>query len=228
MSSSHGTACELEGLSQAVAGFVRGRPVPRHDARGTASASTSSTARPAIGSATRRSTRIPARRFRRKTGSRATRSIDDSYVLLEDKELDDVALESTHTIDIESFVERDEVDELYLDESYYLVPNDEVGNEAFAVIREAMRQEGLVGLARVVLLSARAAVDAAPRGKGIVGDRAALQERGARRRRTISTTFRTPKYPRTCSTWRSTFWRRRRPGSIRRSSRIATRPRSSS
>jgi DNA end-binding protein Ku len=93
----------------------------------------------------------------------------DSYVLLEEKELDRVALESTHTIDIESFVERAEVDELYLDESYYLVPNDEVGNEAFAVIREAMRQEGLVGIARVVLYRRERLLMLAPRGKGIVG-----------------------------------------------------------
>ncbi len=83
----------------------------------------------------------PATRCRRTTGSRATRSAT-AYVLLEDDELDEVALESTHTIDIESFVPRAEVDELYLDESYYLVPDDKVGQEAFAVIREAMEQEG--------------------------------------------------------------------------------------
>src|SRR5262245_48159306 len=93
----------------------------------------------------------------------------DRYVLLEDKELDHVALESTHTIDIESFVELDEVDALYLDESYYLVPNDEVGNEAFSVIREAMRQEGLVGIARVVLYRRERLLMLAPRGNGIVG-----------------------------------------------------------
>jgi DNA end-binding protein Ku len=93
----------------------------------------------------------------------------DGHVLLEEKELDHVALESTHTIDIESFVERDEVDELYLDESYYLVPDDEVGYEAFAVIREAMRDEGLVGIARVVLYRRERLLMLAPRGKGIVG-----------------------------------------------------------
>jgi DNA end-binding protein Ku len=93
----------------------------------------------------------------------------DSYVLLEETELDRVALESTHTIDIESFVERDEVDELYLDESYYLLPDDEVSYEAFAVIREAMRQEGLVGVARVVLYRRERLLMLAPRGKGIVG-----------------------------------------------------------
>src|SRR4030095_10317914 len=51
------------------------------------------------------------------------------YVMLEEDELDEVALESTHTIDIESFVPREQVDELYRDESFYLVPNDEVAYE---------------------------------------------------------------------------------------------------
>jgi len=93
----------------------------------------------------------------------------DSYVLLEEEELDEVALESTHTIDIESFVPRDEVDEIYLDESYYLVPEDKVGLEAFAVIREAMRTEGLAGIARVVMYRRERLVMLQPRGKGIVG-----------------------------------------------------------
>jgi DNA end-binding protein Ku len=90
------------------------------------------------------------------------------YVLLEDEELDQVALESTHTIDIESFVPRDEVDELYLDESYYIVPKDDVGLEAFAVIREAMREKELVGLARVVLYRRERLLMLEPRDKGIV------------------------------------------------------------
>jgi DNA end-binding protein Ku len=93
--------------------------------------------------------------------------VADSYVLLEEDELDDVALESTHTIDIESFVPREEVDELYLDESYYLVPEDKVGYEAFTVIREAMRDKGLVGLARVVLYRRERLLMLQPRGKGI-------------------------------------------------------------
>jgi DNA end-binding protein Ku len=93
----------------------------------------------------------------------------DSYVLLEEQELDEVALESTHTIDIESFVPRDEVDEIYLDESYYLVPEDKVSFEAFAVIREAMRAEGLVGIARVVMYRRERLVMLQPRGEGIAG-----------------------------------------------------------
>ncbi len=90
------------------------------------------------------------------------------YVLVEEDELDNVALESTHTIDIEQFVPMSEVDRIYLDESYYLVPQDEMSQEAFAVIREAMRKEGLVGLARVVIYRREHLLLLAPRGKGLM------------------------------------------------------------
>ena len=93
---------------------------------------------------------------------------DGRYVLLEEEELDEVALESTHTIDIESFVERSEVDEIYLDESFYLVPDDEVAYEAFAVIREAMKKKDMVGLGRVVTHRRERLLMLRPRGKGIV------------------------------------------------------------
>jgi len=93
---------------------------------------------------------------------------DGRYVLLEEDELDEVALESTHTIDIESFVERSEVDEIYLDESFYLVPNDEVAYEAFAVIREAMKKKDMVGLGRVVTHRRERLMMLRPRGRGIV------------------------------------------------------------
>jgi DNA end-binding protein Ku len=93
---------------------------------------------------------------------------DGRYVLLEEDELDEVALESTHTIDIESFVERSAVDEIYLDESFYLVPNDEVAYEAFAVIREAMRKKDMVGLGRVVTHRRERLLMLQPRHKGIV------------------------------------------------------------
>ena len=92
-----------------------------------------------------------------------------SYVTLDENELDEVALESTHTIEIESFVARKDVDELHLDESYYLVPTDDVGNEAFAVIREAMREEGLAGIGRVVLYRRERVLMLSPHGKGILG-----------------------------------------------------------
>jgi DNA end-binding protein Ku len=90
------------------------------------------------------------------------------YVLVEDEELDRVALESTHTIDIESFVPREEVDEIYLDESFYLVPDDKVSLEAFAVIREAMGKKEMVGLARVVLYRRERLLMLQPRGKGLL------------------------------------------------------------
>jgi DNA end-binding protein Ku len=93
---------------------------------------------------------------------------DGSYVLLEEEELDEVALESTHTIEIEAFVDRDEVDEIYLDESFYITPNDEVAYEAFAVIRAAMKKKNMVGLGRVVMHRRERLLMLQPRGKGIV------------------------------------------------------------
>jgi DNA end-binding protein Ku len=91
-----------------------------------------------------------------------------AHILVEDEEFERVQLESTHTIDIDTFVARDEIDDIYLDESYYMAPDDEVGAEAFAVIREAMRESGLVGIARVVLHRREHPVLLRPRGKGIL------------------------------------------------------------
>lgn len=90
------------------------------------------------------------------------------YLLFEDDELDNVALASTHTIDIEEFVPISEIDRIYLDESYYIVPQDEVAQEAFAVIREAMRKEQLAGLARVVIYRREHILLLRPRGKGLL------------------------------------------------------------
>ena len=90
------------------------------------------------------------------------------YVLVEEEELDNVALESTHTIEIEQFVPMAEVDRIYLDESFYILPEDEFSQEAFAVIREAMRKENLVGLARVVIYRREHLLLLAPRGKGLM------------------------------------------------------------
>jgi len=89
------------------------------------------------------------------------------YVLLEDDELDQVALESTHTLEIETFVPREEVDEIYLDESFYIVPDGEAAYEAFAVIREAMKKTGMVGLGRVVMHRRERLLMLEPRDKGI-------------------------------------------------------------
>lgn len=89
------------------------------------------------------------------------------YVVLDDEELDAVALESTHTIDIETFVPRAEIDEVYFDSPHYLAPDDTVAEEAFSVIREAMRGRGVVGLARVVLYRRERIVMIEPRGRGL-------------------------------------------------------------
>jgi DNA end-binding protein Ku len=93
---------------------------------------------------------------------------DDNYILLDDDELDNVALESTHTIDIDAFIPRKEVDEIYLDESFYIVPNDKVAQDAFAVIREGMRKRDMVGLARLVIHRRERLLMLQPRGKGLV------------------------------------------------------------
>jgi DNA end-binding protein Ku len=93
----------------------------------------------------------------------------NDYVLIEPEELKDVQLESTHTIEIEHFVPRAEIDPVYYDASYYIVPDDEVGAEAFAVIREAMRKRDMVGLARVVLYGRERIIMLEPRGKGLAG-----------------------------------------------------------
>jgi len=90
------------------------------------------------------------------------------YVLVDDEELDNVALESTHTIDVSEFVPMAEVDRIYLDESFYIVPQDDVAQEAFAVIREAMRKEDLAGLARVVIYRREHLLLLRPRGKGLM------------------------------------------------------------
>lgn len=90
------------------------------------------------------------------------------YVLLDDEELDNVALASTHTIDIDEFVPMADVDRIYLDESYYIAPRDEVAQEAFAVIREAMHKEDLAGLARVVVYRRERLLLLRPRGKGLL------------------------------------------------------------
>jgi DNA end-binding protein Ku len=90
------------------------------------------------------------------------------YIQIEDEEIESVAIESTHTIDIESFVPREEIDETYLDSPYYLAPDGKVAEEAFAVIRDAMRAKNVVGLGRVVLYRRERIVMLEPRDKGLV------------------------------------------------------------
>lgn len=90
------------------------------------------------------------------------------YVLVEDEEIESVAIESSHTIDIETFVPRSEIDEAYLDTPYYLAPDGKLGEEAFGVIREAMRDKQVVGIGRVVLYRRERPILLEPRGNGLV------------------------------------------------------------
>lgn len=93
---------------------------------------------------------------------------EDDYVMLEDEELEAVALESTRTIDIDKFVPKESIEWIWYDVPHFLTPNDEVGAEAFSVIREAMAATDKVGISRLVLYRRERAVMLEPRGKGIV------------------------------------------------------------
>jgi DNA end-binding protein Ku len=91
------------------------------------------------------------------------------YVEVEKEELEAVQIESNHTIDIDSFVPSDEIDKRYLDHPYYIVPDGKAGIDAFAVIRDAMKDQGRVALARIVLTSREHVIAIEPLGKGLVG-----------------------------------------------------------
>jgi DNA end-binding protein Ku len=93
----------------------------------------------------------------------------NEFLELEPDELDAIALESTRVIDIDRFVPAAEIDELYLNQPYYIVPEGEVGAQAFAVIREAIRKEGMVALGKVVFTSREHVMALKPRGDGLLG-----------------------------------------------------------
>ena len=92
----------------------------------------------------------------------------DELVPIEADELSEIALESTHTINIEAFCKREEVDERYLDRPYYLAAEDKVSREAFAVIRDAMKKKGMAGLGRLVIYKRERVVLLEPYGKGLL------------------------------------------------------------
>ena len=91
------------------------------------------------------------------------------YVEITDEELASIALESTKTIEIDEFVPRNEIDELYNIRPYYIAPDGKVGQDAFAVIRDAIEQMKMVALGRVVLTSREHVIALTPRGKGLMG-----------------------------------------------------------
>src|SRR4051812_5924960 len=91
------------------------------------------------------------------------------YVETEKEELEAVQIESNHTIDIDSFVPRDEIDERYLNHPYYIAPDGKAGIDAFAVIRDAMKDKDRVALARIVLTNREHIIAIEPLGKGLLG-----------------------------------------------------------
>src|SRR5438552_2962740 len=91
------------------------------------------------------------------------------YLEIDPEELEAIAIESKRTIEIDEFVPKKEIDELYLNNPYYIVPDGEVGQQAFAVIREAIRKEGMVALAKIVFTSREHIIALEARGNGILG-----------------------------------------------------------
>jgi DNA end-binding protein Ku len=93
----------------------------------------------------------------------------DRYLEVSKDELENIALESTRTIEIDEFVPRSEIDDLYLVRPYYIVPDGKVGHDAFAVIRETIRNLDKVALGRVVLTSREHVIALEARDKGLMG-----------------------------------------------------------
>jgi DNA end-binding protein Ku len=144
----------------------------------------------ALYSASSSTERVSFRQINKKTGNRLRQQLVDditrepveahdkgrgyeyaknAYLPVDDDELDAVAIESNHTVEIDSFVPREQIDERYLDSPYYIAPNDQAGQDAFAVIREAMRGKGIVALARVVLAKRERVIMLEPWDKGLMG-----------------------------------------------------------
>src|SRR5436853_450769 len=91
------------------------------------------------------------------------------YLIVEEAELEAIEIESTHTIEIDSFVPRSQIDQRFFDTPYYVLPSEPVGQEAFAVIHEAMRGKGMVALGRLVLAKRERVIALEAYDKGLFG-----------------------------------------------------------
>jgi DNA end-binding protein Ku len=91
------------------------------------------------------------------------------YIEVDPEELEAVALDSKHTIEIAEFVPRQQIDQVFLRNPYYIVPDGDVGEQAFAVIREAIRTKGMVAIGKVVFTSREHIIALDARGKGLLG-----------------------------------------------------------
>jgi DNA end-binding protein Ku len=93
----------------------------------------------------------------------------DTYIEVSKDELEDIALESTRTIEIDEFVPKTDIDSRYLIRPYYLVPDGKVGHDAFAVIRETIRSMNKVAIGRVVLTNREHIIALEPLDRGLMG-----------------------------------------------------------
>jgi len=145
----------------------------------------------------------------------------DRYLEVTKDELENIALESTRTIEIDEFVPRTEIDDLYLVRPYYIVPDGKAGHDAYAVIRETIRSLDQVAIGRVVLTNREHVIALEARDKGLMG----MLLRYPYEVRDPADYFDDIQdvTPRTCSTSRSILWKRRLATSSLPSSRTTTR-----
>jgi DNA end-binding protein Ku len=93
----------------------------------------------------------------------------DQYVTVTDEELEAVKLETKHSINIDAFVKKSEIDERYIERPYYIVPDEDGDDEAFAVIREALRRKGMVAIGQIILQRRENIIAIEPYKQGMVG-----------------------------------------------------------
>ena len=143
-----------------------------------------------VNPATSSSERVSFRQINKQTGNRLRQQLVDEvtrepveaedkgrgyevdkgvFIQVEDDEIEALQVESSHTVEIDSFVPAVQIDKRYYDSPYYVFPNDNVGQEAFAVIRDAMKGKGMVALGRIVLNKRERVIALEPFGKGLLG-----------------------------------------------------------
>lgn len=143
-----------------------------------------------INPATSTSERVSFRQINKETGNRLRQQLVDEvtrepvdaehkgrgyevdkgvFIQVEDDEIEALQVESKHTIEIDSFVPAAQIDKRYYDSPYYVFPNDSVGQEAFAVIRDAMRGKSVVALGRIVLARRERVIALEPFENGLLG-----------------------------------------------------------
>jgi DNA end-binding protein Ku len=143
-----------------------------------------------VNPATSSSERVSFRQINKQTGNRLRQQLVDEvtrepvdsgdkgrgyevdkgiFIPVDEEEIEALQVESTHTVEIDSFVPATQIDKRFYDSPYYVFPNDTVGQEAFAVIRDAMKGKGVVALGRIVLNKRERVMALEPFGKGLLG-----------------------------------------------------------